>query len=71
MKKTTVALVIAALMAVAANPAFACGHSGGYRAAQAVKNPAHPNKKDGRTQRRQVVRKDPGVAVRDTVKLLL
>jgi hypothetical protein len=42
MKKTTVALVIAALMAGAANPAFACGCSGGYRAAQAVKNPAHP-----------------------------
>jgi hypothetical protein len=40
MKKTTVALVIAALMAVAANPAFACGRSGGYRAAQSVKNPA-------------------------------
>ncbi len=40
MKKTTVALVIAAVMAVAANPALAhCGGSHGksYRAAQAKK----------------------------------
>ena len=46
MKKTALALSLAALMAVAANPAFACGsyHGKSYRAAQAAKKPAMAKK---------------------------